>query len=897
MNAKTHIRTAVCLLCCIFLCTAVFLSPARAAESSTPGPLVFTDAEKNYLKSHKTIPVLMYDGFGELFCRHDADTDTYAGIAVDALGLLSERTGLKFEYILAQKDDFPWVYLPAHPDTIAAPFFQNDIIQTPELLMTSTPIVEGNIVTFSRHNEAVALDGSFTLALPVGDLRSEEALRSFFPNAKVLSCDTHQQGLAMVESGEADMALVNEITGAYEIQSPYFKDLQASNVVSITEDMTLGLSKTASPELVSILNKAIDSLSVRDIRQIVVNNAATPYHMSRKEWLYQYRLPLFLLTASALFAAACLRFILRQKKQRRTDRQSLLLAEERHKIDLEYQKKIFHQANFDALTGLYNERFFTENAARRMAESPDETFVFLRLNLRRFKMINELYGEPAGDYVLCRIADYMRAKIGKSGVFGRLYADQFAICLAIDQDTLEKYSDACVGYIEYNGLTIRTEVNVGIYIDSGQCRDVSQALDYAQIALQNREHARNDHYFYYQDSYLETMRSNQEITNSMEKALREEQFQVYLQPQIDVVSRCLVGAEALVRWIHPVKGLIPPDKFISVFESNGFIYQLDSYVCDKVCALLADWKKREKLIPVSINLSRIDLEHPELPAMLQDTLKKHGVSPQYLHLEITESAYVKHPEKTFHTIQQLRDLGFCLEMDDFGSGYSSLNMLKDIPVDILKLDMKFFDGERRMDRGGSIIESIVRLAHSLGIMVVAEGVETEREVNFLRSIQCSIVQGYLYGRPENVAAFEKRLSATAIGRKWIDISSDDSFGNLYWIVEKYHLLLHDDAAIVFDYDPLRDCAVFSYPAENGSYNDVSVRDYTKKLPETSRIHPSFREAIRARLRGGQSGSAALNFQADYEGSGHYKWFRSVFYYYENETIQNRILAIIKEGSA
>lgn len=225
----------------------------------------------------------------------------------------------------------------------------------------------------------------------------------------------------------------------------------------------------------------------------------------------------------------------------------------------------------------------------------------------------------------------------------------------------------------------------------------------------------------------------------MEEALYSGQFEVLFQPQYDSTDNSLVGAEALIRWNHPTDGMISPSEFIPVFEKNGFIYQLDSFVCKEVCRFMAKWKENGKAIPISINLSRVDLQNPKLIHMLVSSLQEYGISREWLHLEITESAYVDAAGGVNKIIDELRSLGFIIEMDDFGHGYSSLNMLKDVAVDVLKLDMGFLDQETNMDKGGNVIEVLVRLVHSMGILVIAEGVENEREVNFLQSINCNLM--------------------------------------------------------------------------------------------------------------------------------------------------------------
>ncbi len=248
----------------------------------------------------------------------------------------------------------------------------------------------------------------------------------------------------------------------------------------------------------------------------------------------------------------------------------------------------------------------------------------------------------------------------------------------------------------------------------------------------------------------------------MEMALKNREFVVYFQPKYNLRSENLAGAEALVRWLHPVNGIIYPNDFIPLFEKNGFITKLDNYVWEETCKIMRKWLDAGlPPISVSVNVSCIDVYNKELPKLLLDLTKKYGIATKYLHLEITETAYTENPNQIIEAVRHLSDAGFMIEMDDFGTGYSSLNMLSDLPIDILKLDMKFIKNEMQKNGSKNILSFIISLAKWLGLLVIAEGVETREQIERLHSMDCNYVQGYYYARPmpeeEFTALIEKSV--------------------------------------------------------------------------------------------------------------------------------------------
>ena len=255
------------------------------------------------------------------------------------------------------------------------------------------------------------------------------------------------------------------------------------------------------------------------------------------------------------------------------------------------------------------------------------------------------------------------------------------------------------------------------------------------------------------------------LGDAMEPALANEEFLVYLQPKYSLKQGCIAGAEALVRWIHPQWGFMSPGEFIPLFEKNGFIPRLDRYMWDKVCRLLGQWKREgHPMIPISVNVSRADIFQQDLVKTLTGLTEKYDVEPKYLHLEITESAYVNNASRIVEKLKELRQLGFPIEMDDFGSGYSSLNMLGQLRMDVLKLDMQFVRNETGKPEDRSILRDIVTMGHRLGLGIVAEGAETQQQVERLKAAGCDYVQGYFFAKPMPLDQFEEHWKAQNYAR-------------------------------------------------------------------------------------------------------------------------------------
>ena len=414
----------------------------------------------------------------------------------------------------------------------------------------------------------------------------------------------------------------------------------------------------------------------------------------------------------------------------------------------------------DALTGLYNRSTFCRKTADFLRQNPEGTYNMVQFDIERFKVINELYGNFMGDRILLLIAEGLQKCLKSKGTYGRLEADHFAVCLPAGTEELQQVRDQMEKSLASVKIEQKINLYYGVYTIEDRGMSVDLMCDRANLALRTVKGNSNRAYAVYNDELHQVVLSEQQLTNSMEEALLQRQFEVYYQPVVDLNTGDVVSAEALVRWNHPEKGMVSPGFFIPFFEHNGFIIKLDAYIREEVCRNMMELRRRGlRNIPVSVNVSRLEFYDPNLCRSIIDLTEGYRLEPQMMRLEITESAYTDNPQQLLAAMKELQNYGFQVLMDDFGSGYSSLNMLKDVPVDILKMDMKFLEDQGISGRGPEILASLVRMAKKLGMRTIAEGIETKEQGDFLRSVGCEYGQGYYYARPMPADSFTSLLMA------------------------------------------------------------------------------------------------------------------------------------------
>ncbi len=420
-------------------------------------------------------------------------------------------------------------------------------------------------------------------------------------------------------------------------------------------------------------------------------------------------------------------------------------------------RKKQHLATHDRLTDLYIKEHFYEQAEKYIKSHPEEELYIICTDIKDFKMINDFFGSRVGDAVLQNYADKIREAEDKLIAYGRLGNDNFAVLMK-KEDFKESYFDlsskeAFAGST-FSEVSFQVIAYAGVYQIVERDLLVSVMCGRAKMALSTVKGDRTRKVAYYDNVLRDNILYEQELSKELEEAIAKEHLQMYLQPQT-TADETVIGAEALIRWNHPERGTLGPDVFIPIFERNGLITEVDKYMWEAACKQLRKWTDEgRREVYISVNISPKDFYFVDVYQTFVGLLDKYRIEPKQLKLEITESAVMRDFETQKELINKLRSLGFVVEMDDFGSAYSSLNMLKDIDVDVIKLDMGFLQQSVNSEKGKSILRMVVGLSKQLGIPVISEGVETREQLQFLQELGCEMFQGFYLGRPMDVQLFE-----------------------------------------------------------------------------------------------------------------------------------------------
>lgn len=396
------------------------------------------------------------------------------------------------------------------------------------------------------------------------------------------------------------------------------------------------------------------------------------------------------------------------------------------------------------LKGVARLKCFRRNV-NNLLHSSSRKIGFIQFDISRFKIINDLYGERFGDEILDFINRQLKELCRPDQYYVNLRSDVFMIVTEYETDdellTFIHRIDESINCFK----DVKLHITFGVYTAEDEAAEMRQMEDRAAMARKSSKNNILTNVLFYKEQFKETLYNRKFIEENMENAIAENQFMMYLQPKYSITRNKIIGAEALVRWHHPTRGMIYPDQFIPIIEENGFIKKVDYYIWEKACLFI---KKCQDAgihsCPVSVNVSRIHLRDNECIGVLSGLIEKNGISRKLLELEITETADSQQVSKK---ALALREEGFTLLMDDFGSGYSSLNILLETPFDVIKLDRKFIENMMVSDKGRLILEQVVSMSDKLGLGLLAEGVETREQIDLLQKIGCDQVQGYYYAKP------------------------------------------------------------------------------------------------------------------------------------------------------
>ena len=655
------------------------------------------------------------------------------GIWPEYLKLISEKSGIDFEienitldenisltYEDLLKDD----YLVLRTSSAIEHSNTNGII-------TSSPLMDIEISYVKLKTEFINNDSTGNIIALTQELSYvEPLLAQANPAYQFIYYDDSESCFDAVINNKADIAIQNSFRTGYLMQKPEYSD-KLTQIAEYDYNNQMHIVAAEEQEmLISILNKAVSHISSDEKKEILKRELLLhPYIFHFNDIWYKYWEWFVLIIIGVIISLIIYTTM--------TQRIARLKIEERENEILR------HKLQLDEVTELYNRTYFFE-IAQKTIEQSDEDMCIVTMNIKNFRIINELYGMPAGDKLLHEIAQQLESLTGKHNVIlSRFMSDHYYMCMPkrvfeiIDFPQIYK--------------TFLTDVDIrviyGVYlITADTSLPVNVMCDKALVAAHEKTQNFVDYIHFYNDAEHKQRLVEQEIENDMEKALAENQFFIVIQPKFNARTSKIVGGESLVRWKHPEKGIISPAVFIPVFEKNGFIIHLDYFVWEETCKFIAKRKQEGKFyVPISINISRAHFYGHELMNKLTSLIKKYNLEPMDIELEITESLCGEKPDLIFDKILALQNLGFKIAMDDFGSGYSSLNMLKTMPLDILKMDLKFLDDD--LEKGRLILKSLIEMAQNMELIVVVEGVELLTQVEFLSQFKDCILQGYYFSRP------------------------------------------------------------------------------------------------------------------------------------------------------
>ncbi len=573
-----------------------------------------------------------------------------------------------------------------------------------------------------------------------------ETITDLYPGIEVLFFDDMSHAVEALRSRNVDALLHNSYVWSYILQKPSYSDLKVQPSAMFSMDFRAGaLDSARGKEIIERLDKGIASMPETKRQAIILD------HTTRK--LYKYDLFDYIHLYGILIMAIVLLIIIF----------FVVIAFNQHSVKLEHEERMRQLMDHDSLTGTYSLNGFKKRVEELLKKNPEIPYLLCFSNIRDFKFINDKLGMDAGDELLRFWADKTVEELSEDEAVARFEGDHLAVLRKIrGNEGIKSDEDKVIAplrdFFINRGKEIKVQVCSGLYVlneEDYAHPNVARMLDYARMTEKRVQDTDKEGYGFYNPDQWEMGKRFSDVVGYLPTAIANGEIQVWYQPQIDYASRCIIGAEALCRWNHPKLGWISPGELIPILEESGRIYDLDIFVWEKVCRDLKRWKLQGRHLYASVNLSRFDMhKNRDIPKYFDELVKRHGITPDQLRIEITESAFVEDSVHLIKTAEKLKKLGFTVEMDDFGSGYSSLNMLKEVPVDRIKLDMKFLTDSGNPKKSKIIISHMIKMAQELNIGLITEGVEDKEQADFLFGLGCAEMQGYYFYKPMPLQEYE-----------------------------------------------------------------------------------------------------------------------------------------------
>lgn len=660
-----------------------------------------------------------------------AQGDIVMGISQDIMGLIQEQSGLSFEYIpFRSVEECKQALSQGSIDSLTG--FNNFNNSN---LLWSESLLEIPMVALAKKDTEPTTNLKIMIQ---HDSPSIPYVSRQYPDAQLLFFDTSMEALQELLRGNVHIVFLNAYLYSELSRLPLMRELSVTALSPMAFSWRIGLHNTLDPRFLSIINKSIDSISSEEINRIIFYHTVSKRAPSSIYELLKENLTFVFLLSLLFFGLVALFYIHSKNKT----------------------EQLLKQAAFtDPLTGLWNLKGLS---MFQLSAQPENDYAYVAVDINNFKMLNEYFDYETGNDILRELALELQTTVQKYEAAGRVSGDLFALLLVYSsrQELVDRLEDMNQRVLERVSETrlhgYNLTLSYGIYLTSTSDGNTSVASERANIARTRMKNTYKTTYSFYDTEIHKQIIAEHEIERRMQFALDQGEFLAYFQPKYSLQEDKIIGAEALARWQHPQKGLLAPAYFVPLFERNSFILQLDLYILELVCKKIRAWIDQGLTpLPIAVNMSKLHILSADFVPNVTAVVLKYGLSPNLIELELTETAFMDNTEKLTEISKQLQKIGFALAMDDFGSGYSSLNMLKEIPVQVLKIDRAFFCLFDKNERARSIVIHVLNMAKSLRMKVVSEGVETLEQVQFLKEAGCDMAQGYYFARPLPVEDFER----------------------------------------------------------------------------------------------------------------------------------------------
>lgn len=706
--------------------------------SSLVSKAFFTPEEIEYIKSVGTL-IASYDPSWPPFEYYDREKGTMAGINSEIINLVAEYTGLRIEISNPSTWGEALRQMRDGEIDILTGVNRNFSWAAKNNFIMTYPFLNAPVVMLTNRREEIKLD---EVALPKNYYLSEE-ISSIFQFNKIIYLESPEECFDALKQNKVSVTFANSYVANYLISDPKYGSINLINFGEINEPVAMAISRKRDPMLLSIINKGLMSIPEDKINGIVIKNALSRKNSSLIGIFYEYNTEIAkgLILIFGLIIAALTMISIAKSKDKKT------------------LKKLLY---YDSLTGYRNFNSFIEEAPKIIKTNPDSNFAIVFIDIVEFKFINSSFGYEEGDKILVILSQQLDLMIDKyHELFARIDADHFVLFLRYGKfNSIDARLKMLFSYLEklsVKGGGYHLIFNGGVYLIEKHDIPINIAVDNACFAKNTIRQKHKTAYEYYDPKTLDRINSERIIEASMRAALKNGEFVPYLQPKIDCLTGKAVGAEALVRWIKPDGEVILPNMFIPYFEKSGFITRLDMYMFSETCRILRKWiDEGREVFPVSCNFSYLDILGSNFIRYLKLISKKHRIPPCLLELELTESVAAEHMDLVNSCGKKLSGYGFRLSIDDFGTGYSSLSLLQILKIDVLKLDRTFVQRGVEGKLAGDLVTSLVNTFKNNSMQVIFEGIETEEQVDFVKSLGCRIVQGYYYSEPLPLSEFEEK---------------------------------------------------------------------------------------------------------------------------------------------